>query len=89
MSDCNVISVDWPAGIQWIPLTYYTVVTRVPKVGMDCAHLISALSNVTGLSSANVHIIGHSLGAHAAGFTGKLLNTTLGRITGEFNQVPR
>lgn len=53
---------------------------------MDCAHLISALSNVTGLSSTNVHIIGHSLGAHAAGFTGKRLNTTLGRISGEFRE---
>ncbi|KAK3872898.1 hypothetical protein Pcinc_022059 [Petrolisthes cinctipes] len=84
MSDCNVISVDWPAGTEWFLPTYYIAVNRVQSVGYDCAHLLSALANTTGLSGVDVHLIGHSLGAHAAGFTAKDKQTNLriGRITG-------
>lgn len=39
-----------------------------------------------GLNIANVHIIGHSLGSHLAGYVGSVMQTnfglTLGRITG-------
>lgn len=49
------------------------------------AHLIQVLNDVTGVSTKLVHIIGHSLGAHIAGFAGKRLatnNHALGRISG-------
>ncbi|KAK7080491.1 hypothetical protein SK128_009155, partial [Halocaridina rubra] len=39
-----------------------------------------------GVPTAHVHFIGHSLGAHLAGYTGEYLKaegTSLGRITGE------
>uniref|UniRef100_A0A673TKC3 Triacylglycerol lipase n=1 Tax=Suricata suricatta TaxID=37032 RepID=A0A673TKC3_SURSU len=35
-----------------------------------------------GYSPSDVHIIGHSLGAHAAGEAGRRMNGTIGRITG-------
>ncbi|CAL4187337.1 unnamed protein product, partial [Meganyctiphanes norvegica] len=42
--DCNVISVDWPAGNSyWLP-SYYSAVSRVPLVGMDTAALLKDLS---------------------------------------------
>lgn len=44
------------------------------------------LSQTKNIPLRNIHIVGHSLGAHIAGFTGKTINTSLstklGRITG-------
>ncbi|XP_033111037.1 pancreatic triacylglycerol lipase-like [Anneissia japonica] len=39
------------------------------------------LKNIAGISFSSVHLIGHSLGAHIAGYAGERLNG-LGRITG-------
>ena len=38
---------------------------------------------VKGASLDNIYIIGVSLGAHIAGFVGKMYNGQLGRITGK------
>ena len=49
------------------------------------AYLIQVLNDVTGVSTNLVHLIGHSLGAHIAGYAGKRLaanHYTLGRISG-------
>lgn len=78
--DCNVISVDWAAGS--LTPEYYIINGRVPVVGEDVSKLILFLQHTTGLTPNLVHIIGHSLGAHVAGFTGKKLNGTIARITG-------
>ena len=54
-------------------------------VGAQIAHLLEVLYDVKGISTISVHIIGHSLGAHIAGYAGKRLsrkNFTLGRISG-------
>lgn len=84
--DCNVISVDWPAGNSyWLP-SYYTAVGRVPFVGMDTAALLNDLHIYKGLDMSSVHLIGHSLGAHASGFCGKFtslfMNKKISRISG-------
>ncbi|XP_042243641.1 pancreatic lipase-related protein 2-like isoform X2 [Homarus americanus] len=94
MSDCNVISVDWPAGSEWILLTYYTAVKDVPYVAQDTTLLLENLVTQKALNLKYVHFIGHSLGAHVSGLAGKPFKGEIGRITGldpaglEYHQVP-
>ncbi|XP_054152603.1 pancreatic triacylglycerol lipase-like [Oppia nitens] len=77
--DCNVFLVDWMNGNSF-PYTLATANTRV--VGPVIALFINELKKISGLHASNVHLIGHSLGAHIAGYAGQQLNGTVGRITG-------
>lgn len=43
---------------------------------------LSFQQSAFGYSLSDVHIIGHSLGSHAAGEAGRRTNGTIGRITG-------
>ncbi|XP_004680465.1 PREDICTED: pancreatic lipase-related protein 2 [Condylura cristata] len=75
----NCICVDWRRGA----LTAYTqAVHNIRVVGAEVAYLIQALSTELGYRLEDVHIIGHSLGSHAAGEAGKRLGGKVGRITG-------
>ncbi|KAK0175918.1 hypothetical protein PV328_000107 [Microctonus aethiopoides] len=77
--DYNVIIVDWAGGS--LPLyTQATANTRL--VGLEIAHLIKHLHMNYGLDMSDVHLIGHSLGAHTAGYAGEKLDGEVGRITG-------
>jgi hypothetical protein len=79
IEDSNVISVDWSKG-NFFPYTQATANTRI--VGVEVAKLISSYI-IKGLITAdNVHIIGHSLGAHIAGYAGERISPKIGRITG-------
>ncbi len=65
----------------------FQAVANTRLVGAQIAYLIEVLNDVTGIPTKSVHIIGHSLGAHVAGYVGKRLtrkNFTLGRISGTF-----
>uniref|UniRef100_A0A194AQ58 Putative pancreatic triacylglycerol lipase-like protein n=1 Tax=Pinctada fucata TaxID=50426 RepID=A0A194AQ58_PINFU len=75
--DMNVIIVDWGHG-SGVPYTQATANTRV--VGALMAKMIKQLVTV-GADLNRVHIIGHSLGAHIAGYAGERLDK-LGRISG-------
>ncbi|XP_050430713.1 pancreatic triacylglycerol lipase-like, partial [Adelges cooleyi] len=75
-SDSNVILVQWRSRTF-----YFTATLRIRKVGQEIANLINYLGGLVGLDQENVHLIGHSLGAHTAGYAGKHLKG-LGRITG-------
>ena len=58
-------------------------------VGTMGAHFLKFLHETFHLDLYHVHMIGHSLGAHAAGYAGADLRKrgrTLGRITGEGQQ---
>ncbi|XP_050721021.1 pancreatic lipase-related protein 3-like [Eriocheir sinensis] len=77
----NVISVDWPAGTEWWLPGYYTAVSRVPKVAKDLLALLRGLVTLWDLDLGDVHLVGHSLGAHAAGLAAAPLST-VGRISG-------
>ncbi|CAG9819132.1 unnamed protein product [Phaedon cochleariae] len=76
--DVNVIVVDWAGGS--LPLyTQATANTRL--VGLELAYLINYLMKNYEVDPKSIHIIGHSLGAHTAGYAGALV-PGLGRITG-------
>ena len=76
----NVIVVDWQRGAA-LPYGQATANTRV--VGAQIAQLINVLMNSTGATVGSFHIIGHSLGAHVAGYAGERI-THLARITGQY-----
>lgn len=59
--------------------TQATANTRL--VGLEIAYLIKKLQEDHGLRPEDVHLIGHSLGAHTAGYAGQQI-PGIGRITG-------
>ncbi|CAG2117119.1 unnamed protein product, partial [Medioppia subpectinata] len=79
--DYNVFIVDWSAGNHLLSYeqTKANIKSTVPRA---VTKLITELQSKSGLDLNKVHIVGHSLGAHIAGFTGKAFNGKIGRITG-------
>lgn len=80
--DANVIIVDWEKGAkEWYHYEQAAVNTEV--VGTILALLVESLEHHWGASKTHIHIIGHSLGAHVAGFAGNAhKETRYQRITG-------
>ncbi|KAL3869916.1 hypothetical protein ACJMK2_042538 [Sinanodonta woodiana] len=76
--DCNVIAVDWGDG-AWLPYTQAVANTRI--VGNEIASLINFLDQGEETLFQRIHLIGHSLGAHVAGYVGQRIHG-IGRITG-------
>ncbi|XP_016080613.1 PREDICTED: endothelial lipase [Miniopterus natalensis] len=77
--EANVVVVDW------LPLAhqlYTDAVNNIRVVGHNIAGMLDWLQEKDGFSLANVHLIGYSLGAHVAGYTGNFVKGTVGRITG-------
>ncbi|XP_046649317.1 pancreatic triacylglycerol lipase-like isoform X1 [Daphnia pulicaria] len=76
--DFNVIVVHWGAGAY---TTYGQAVANTRLVGLEIAFLVNTVIAKLGVKASDVHLIGHSLGSHIAGYAGeKILN--LGRISG-------
>ncbi|XP_035211609.1 pancreatic triacylglycerol lipase-like isoform X3 [Stegodyphus dumicola] len=75
----NVISVDWVFGAA---PPYTQAVANARMVGAVLAEFIEILRDVYAIPLSSMHLIGHSLGAHVAGYAGERLNKRLGRITG-------
>ena len=66
--DTNVLLVDWSGG-NGLPYTQATSNTQI--VGIEISKMIdSIVSNQKG-SLKDIHLIGHSLGAHICGYAGK------------------
>ncbi|KAJ8026246.1 Pancreatic lipase-related protein 2 [Holothuria leucospilota] len=90
----NVILVNWENGADLFdPIQMYTDVINLPfgyeiarqnarLVGRQIGLLSQKLQQLTGASYADMHLIGHSLGAQTAGFAGEFLSGQYGRITG-------
>ncbi|XP_045101019.1 pancreatic triacylglycerol lipase-like isoform X2 [Portunus trituberculatus] len=79
--DCNIITVDWKllAAAPW----YFSAVSNVYKTAKHTASLLDWMAGEVGLMPKQLHITGHSLGAHCAGLTGKYIKTGLAsRVTG-------
>ncbi|XP_035727793.1 uncharacterized protein LOC118444057 [Vespa mandarinia] len=75
----NVISINWfPASLK----EYGIAAKLTRQIGKYIAEMLDFLVSQTGLSLDDVHILGHSLGAHVAGFAGMKVSGTIGRITG-------
>lgn len=72
----NVVYVNWVAGCG---LPYQQAVSNVQIVGVEIASVIEKMVSA-GAVAEGVHLIGHSLGAHASGFAGKRVK--VGRISG-------
>ncbi|XP_075466324.1 pancreatic triacylglycerol lipase-like [Ascaphus truei] len=78
VEDVNCIAVDWSGGSR----TQFTqAANNVRVVGAEVAYFVDILSKNFGYAPSNVHLIGHSLGAHAAGEAGKR-KPGISRITG-------
>ncbi|OQV24597.1 Pancreatic triacylglycerol lipase [Hypsibius exemplaris] len=81
--DHNVIRLDWSHGNT---PPYTQAVANLRLVGAYVAKFIHHLVTIQGVNPADIHIIGHSLGAHGAGYSGSVAqssyNITVGRITG-------
>ncbi|XP_058467030.1 pancreatic triacylglycerol lipase-like [Malaya genurostris] len=80
VGDFNVINVDWGAGANTI--NYITARNRVDAVGEIVSRMIDTLVSASGTSRNSISIIGHSLGAHAAGNAGKYQSGNIHSIIG-------
>jgi len=78
--DVNVIVVNWEKGAK-TNLIYGQAVANTRVVGAQIALLINRLREKVGVLPSSMHIIGHSLGSHIAGYAGERLRN-LARITG-------
>ncbi|XP_055942601.1 pancreatic triacylglycerol lipase-like isoform X2 [Argiope bruennichi] len=77
LADENVILVDYGTRT---PLTFWNA-ANARVVGAQIGELIHFLHERCGIPGAIVHLIGHGLGAHIAGYAGERQHG-LGRITG-------
>nr|XP_033798419.1 pancreatic triacylglycerol lipase-like isoform X2 [Geotrypetes seraphini]XP_033798420.1 pancreatic triacylglycerol lipase-like isoform X2 [Geotrypetes seraphini] len=78
VEDVNCICVDWKGGSR---SSYTQAANNIRVVGAEMAFFIDTLKNNYGYPLSNVHLIGHSLGAHATAETGRRVRG-IARITG-------
>ncbi|XP_014343729.1 pancreatic triacylglycerol lipase-like [Latimeria chalumnae] len=78
VEDVNCICVDWSAGSR---CPYSQAVHNIRVVGAEMAYIIDILQTNFSYPPSNIHIIGHSLGAHAAAEAGRR-KRGISRITG-------
>ncbi|CAG9131277.1 unnamed protein product [Plutella xylostella] len=80
--ECNVLALDGSSLIKWL---YLRSTTYVRFMGERLGKVLASMVH-HGVDPASIHIIGHSLGAHISGFTGKqftnLTGARVGRISG-------
>ncbi|XP_020635625.3 pancreatic lipase-related protein 2 [Pogona vitticeps] len=85
VENINCFAVDWEDGAK---CTYFTAASNIRVLGAIIAYLLNAFKIMYLYSPSNVHLIGHSLGAHTAGEAGRRLRGIsrrfpgIGRITG-------
>lgn len=78
----NVIVVGW--GILAADI-YPLAANNTRRVGEFLGDFLEFLNRESNLEYKDVHISGHSLGSHVAGFAGAYLDGRIGRITGAAN----
>ncbi|XP_068174513.1 lipoprotein lipase [Antennarius striatus] len=75
----NVIVVDW---LTRASQHYPTSAAYTKLVGRDVAKFVTWIHNELNLPWDRIHLLGYSLGAHAAGIAGDLTDHKISRITG-------
>lgn len=75
-----MICVDWKQ--YSTDLTYAVAKIRAKYIGYDIAKVLRKITYDMTQGVENIHLIGHSMGAHIVGFTGKNLTNQIPRITG-------
>nr|XP_009666973.1 PREDICTED: pancreatic lipase-related protein 2-like [Struthio camelus australis] len=78
VEDVNCILTDWRGGSSGL---YTEAVNNVRIVGAELVYFVNLLEKDYSYSPSKFHLIGHSLGAHAAGEAGRR-KPGIGRITG-------
>lgn len=83
LEDMNIILIDWSKGNQF---PYPQACINAMVVGAEIARLIKYLVETNNANLSMFHLIGHSLGAHVAGYAGdrikQFMNQSIDRITG-------
>ncbi|RWS02543.1 pancreatic lipase-related protein 2-like protein [Dinothrombium tinctorium] len=76
----NIFGVDWSRGTDTI--VYMQAVANTRVVGAATAHFINKLVEFTNTRIEDIHLIGHSLGAHVSGHIGeRFTDPKIGRLT--------
>lgn len=75
-----MICVDWKQ--YSMDVSYQIAKVRAKHVGKDIAKVLRRITHNMTVGVENLHLIGHSMGAHIVGFTGKILTNQIPRITG-------
>ncbi|XP_034831715.1 pancreatic triacylglycerol lipase-like [Maniola hyperantus] len=78
-ADVNVIVLDWSRAAAG---TYTLSVRAVPDVGRHLANFLQFLFSTAGGNWNNLHLVGHSLGAHVVGNAGRFAPARPVRVTG-------
>lgn len=80
MGDYNVICVDWKQ--YSMDVSYVTAKLRAKYIAKDIAEVLQKITRDMTEGVEKLHLIGHSMGAHIVGLTGKILTNQIPRITG-------
>lgn len=75
-----MICVDWKEYAA--DLSYATAKLRAKHIGKDLANVLNKITYNMTRGTENLHLVGHSMGAHIVGFAGKILRNRIFRITG-------
>ena len=82
----NVIMLDWSSIAKGGIMDYKDRSHKAIDVGIYVGRCLAKLSEVTGFKASDIHLLGHSLGAHLVGKAGRvykaLTGQPLARITG-------
>ncbi|XP_009666972.2 pancreatic lipase-related protein 2-like [Struthio camelus] len=78
VENMNCIAVDWKEGAKG---TYVSAVNNIRVIGAEIAYFIDTLKKICRYYPSEIHLIGHSLGAHTAGEVGRRTQG-IRRITG-------
>lgn len=87
VGDYNVICVDWRQ--YSTDLSYAGAKLRAKHIAKDIACVLKKITYNMTVGVHDLHLIGHSMGAHITGFVGKILNDPrVPRITGKSTTIP-